>query len=507
MRSIRLLAPLALSSLLGACGGAQSAGEGDACQPLTPEMPTDRLDRAARCWGQDESADMSEPCRLMQARAGELSREGARGLALCVMRSGERSDGSWLAEAIDAAAGSPASVGGLLDAFGIAFSPATHANSFTAALTGAAQHAIGEQLATLDANTRTVLVDFAFSYALDPLREHATPWVRDLAPDSAGLAAYARERASTPGDGLDETDRWALAASGEWTGREIIECRLQRIAGCAETTEESPIALLAYAPPRMEASPGPNHLLRLFHGGEMRADEAEPAARWLSHTEYEQREMILGSLFALLFNPDTELAIRRGIALGMGGSVACDHPGFLGAVYANWSTSNRERSTRDEPWSLFVSGCAARWSPADGLQTLAAGPYLRLNADIEEALRAQTREGFASASCDDVVAAATAAYTVVADRFDSARLVWVEAARVADPACHERFAAEIRTTARDSDSHAFARLRAIEWMVEQGDSSTCGQVSGAMRYRNADYNAGPGPMADELSRALGSRCR
>lgn len=465
--------------------------------------PADR-EGHLECWALRDPVEGGPQCRAADAFASTLSPRVVGIAADCVLAPGERIDGGWYAELLSALAADPVRFLAAAGAMGTYFDRDAHTNSFAVALTRDAQDALGRALPDLSEDARAAVVAMGLSYGMEPLLGYCLPYARELDADDPALTTWAR--GIDPSEGLDETERWAMATGGRWNARDIMDCWDRETTGCDGWSGESPLALLEHAPTSMEPSPAPNRAVQAIRGDNLNPAEAEAVAGWLTRTSYTQREQIVSDLILEITSSERPLAIRQALARGAAGSALCDWPAFLTIINRNWAETQATLQDPTAPLTLLVEGCTASWDAQQSLQLLASAPWALLPDATDAAVRTQLTAQTAGATCEALDALSQAAIEVVVTRLNSGPLAWVEVGSLHDGVCADAFATQIVNVARNSEMHGEVRLRAIAWMLDRGDRSGCGWIAGAAAYRDVE-RGDAGPRSPALAAALQARCR
>lgn len=492
------------AAALTACGGAQRAGGSpETCRPPAAGMSAEALTDAARCWEAMATPEAAGACRQAQDVASQLEGESAAAFASCVLSARERADGAWLGEFLSALPDDallPA-----IDGSAASFDASVHGNSFAAALPASLQDRLGPRLADLTEPARAWIVSTALGYALHPLAGYCGPYVRALDADDPGVAGFARIAARSEAP-LDESARWALAASGEWSAADLIACHAGEDARCADWTGESPLALMADVDVEAGNGMAPQRALGLLRSGGTNADESAGLTRFLSNTEYAQRSVMISAVMLDMTDSDTPLETRLAMARG-----ASDAMCAVGVVVDTMLRAHADEATMDDlarPWPTYVNACLEEhWSGGELGPVAASGSKLGVPASLYGEVVSTFQGAVADASCEELSALSEEALQRVGNRAPQSGLLWVVVARAASGRCDGALTPEIVAVSEDAAAHPEARLAAIEWRVDQGDASACALVESAMAWEDEELREGPSAWSEEHAQRLRRRCR
>jgi hypothetical protein len=492
-----------LPALLGlmACGGASSLS-GGACPEPSARLQGAALEGAAACWS-TATPTRSDACRQTALDAA-ASPTLAGTLARCVLTAADRLDGAWLAERMNAVHQRPEALRALVEAMPDAFVADLHANSWASSIGAGAQRAIGGLLPSLSEPARRLIVSLTFTWALSPLDEACQPWVRELPPDHPAVASLAEQ--AFQGDGFDETERFALAATGRWSARELVDCFERRQNGCSSWSGESPLALLELTAEEMDANPGPTNALRLLQSGSVGSRaEAGQITRWLTRTRFPQQELAATTLLQVATDGRVVEEVRMGVAEQAAG-LMCTGQALAGTGPRMVTSEDLEPPAATSPWPTLVNACLPSMGADDLVHAFTAGGAL----SIPDALRVRMREALAAtpdaASCSEVAALASAAASWARGGQHAGSAV-AEAALALNTSCGDTWRAPLRQVLNDSTQHSWTRINAGLALVRLGDRTPCNQVDALLRWRDAENGWGPGARARALADELRSACR
>lgn len=499
----RALALLSLSAL-AACGGPQRGGaNAEACRAPSASMNARALDDAAACWAQDATPEAAPTCRTAISVAPQLSGQAAGDFAACVLAAGERADGAWLGELL--AGLSSDALLGALEGAARTYDASVHGNSFAAALPASVQDVLGPRLGELSEGTREWIVSTALGYALHPLAGYCGPYVRSLDVDDPGVAGFARIAAAS-NDTLDESERWALAASGEWSAADLIACHAGEDARCADWAGESPLALMAEV--EVEAGNGmaPQRALGLLRSGGTEPIETEGLTRFLSGADYAQRTTMVNAVMIDMTDEDTPLETRMAMARGASPAMCA-----VGVVVETMLRAHADPETlvdATRPWPSFVSTCLEQyWEGPEIGPFAASGSRLGVPPELYDQVVRAFQAAVADAECSELVALTSDAVQRVGNRALQSGMVWVHAARATDGRCDAAFEDRIVAVSRDPVAHPEGRLTAVEWRLDRGDDSACEEIAPAMEWYHEDLREGPSPWSESHAQELRRRCR
>ncbi len=494
------LATASLAFSLAACGGRQSGGDGDDCRTVSARLAGDALADALVCAAATlPPAEAAESCRTVTGFADRANAAAVGAAARCVLAAGERSDGAWLAELLSLVVDDADSVDAIVAAMAESFVPAEHGNSFAAALTRAAQQALGARLGDLPAELRASIVEVALGYSLEPLATLAAPWARELDPADPSVALYADSvddaRNPTPMQG------WALAASGRWSADDILDCA-DRDGRCAGWEGEPPLTLLAVTAPADEITPAPDNGVRILRRGDASPAELDAVALWLGRGEYPHAADILPALLVLLTDGTAPEASRRAVA-GAASPALCS-PERLGDIATRVHFDDRvSAADASTPWSTFIAGCAEHWDARGALTALGAIGWLEVPLAVIDAIRTRLAD-VAGGDCAALGAASSEAIALLGE-IPSRRNTVVEASRAGGGACSE-LDAQVRAVAASGIIHPAAVLSAGLLQVSRGDRGGCDALGVAAGYRDGNDPLAPGALADAMRAQLEAAC-
>lgn len=498
MTALRIAAATALFStaaLLTACGGGQNRGSDD-CLAFEEGLSSSRIEDRAACWVTRDPIEAAPVCRGAMVNAGSLTPDAAAAVTACVLAAGEREDGAWVAELIDAVAGEPDVVRAIAGEFGEHFDRDAHGTSFAVALTIAAQTALGELLADLDAADRIEIVRMGLAWTLDPLAGYSEPWLHELDPSDPAIDAWAAsldpDEAATTEDG-----RYALVAGGVWTGDEILRCAAGEL-GCDEGDDA--FALLEHADAPMDDASGPRRGIQLIRSGELDAEAAEALARWIGSADYPRRDQMMESVLVDMTDigmaEETRLAIARGAQGAM-----CTFATIRPFVYRSYFSDDAAATDDASPWPTYIARCTDTWTVEEAVQAMSAGSRLNVSESILDRVRQRIAAGIEGMTCDALVELADLGY---AERgtFPTAGLAYAELDALAGSACAEAFDDRLEAVFADDDAHPEARLAVLERFTARGDTSRCGAIGEIMQWQDVEHREGPGPRAEAMAASV-----
>lgn len=485
---------------LASCAGTQEAGAGSPgdCGEIIGVDAA--IVEAAACHATHDAG----PCREAIDVLATAGPDAAAGLATCVLEAGERSDGVWLADAF-ATVGPDDSLVALGNRFGDAFDVAVQGVTFSASLDPEASSRLGGALGELDPAARAVLVSLALSYRMDPLAEYATPYAEEVEEGDPGLRVYAEQLAESDVP-LGPDERRLLITTGVWTADDVLDCFEGNHAGCDQWEGESPLELLGELG---EIDPGdgpaPNRALRLIRSEETALDAIPGLVRIVGGAPYPNQDGLVNSILLDMTSSSIAAERRRAIAEGATAKM-CDYDTIDDYLLRAQNSDPDRHDNADAPWPTFVRTCARRnWSEDDLVSALSTGSWLGVPAvtydEIAEGLTASARD----LSCDEYHAMGMVAYE---------RTPWVlmrgiahvVVADLAGAGCDELMTSYVERIADSDDEHPEARLRAIEWLLGQGDDSRCRRVDSILDWFHPEYETGPGDWAEALGSSLQERC-
>lgn len=498
-RRLRLTLTPALTLVL-ACSASQEAGAGSASDCADIAGSDSVIESAAACHSEFDA----EPCRDAIDLVGTVGPSAVSAIATCVLSSGQRSDGQWLADAI-ATATTDDQLIALGNQFGDAFDTRTHGITFSASLDEEASIAFGGVLGELEPEARDTVVSLALAYRMNPLADYAAPYAEGIAEDDRGVRVYAEQLAAS-GEPLDEAERRVLIASGVWNAEDVLDCFSRDLPGCEDWEGESPLVTLAEEEEvDMGGGPAPNQALRLLRSGEIDPASATGLARIVGGAEYSNRASMMASMMLDMTDANFPIEIRRAIALGATEPM-CTYES-LQDYLLRAPTSDPDRfENADSPWPTFVRTCAEKhWNADDLLSAVSAGSWLGVPRDIYDGFASDLRAQSGGLSCDEYHAMGVVAYN---------RTPWllmrgtahVVVADIGGSACGSFLATYVEGIADSDDEHPEARLAAVGWLLEQGDDSRCSRIGSILDWFHDGYSQGPGPWAEALGAELEERC-
>jgi hypothetical protein len=430
--------------------------------------------------------------------------EAIAAVATCVLRSVERSDGVWLADAF-AAVESSEGIVALGNRFGDAFDIGVHGITFSASLDEPASVALGGVLGELNPSARAVIVSLALSYWMEPLSEYASPFADEIAAEDRGIRVYA-EQLSESDEPLGEAERRVLIVSGVWTADDVLDCFTGNHPGCENWEGESPLDVLG-AEDEIDIGdgPAPNAALRLIRSDDIEPEAVTGLARIIGGAEYPNRAALMASLMLDMTDSMFPRELRRAIALAATEAM-CRYDN-LQNYFLRSPTSDPDRfDDPDAPWPTFVRTCAEEhWTSDDLVSALSAGSWLGVPRDVYDGFSAQLEAEAVDLSCDEYHAMGIVAYE---------RTPWilmrgtahVVVANLAGRACDPLMTSYIEDVADSRDQHPEARLFAIEWLLDRGDDVRCSRVRSVLDWHHEGYGTGPGEWAEALGESLDERC-
>lgn len=489
---------------LAACGGPQSGGGQADCERPSAARPSGELADDAACWlSRDDHAVAAEACREASAVASRLTPDAAGDFAVCVLRAGERSDGAWFSDflaALSEEARLEAAIAGA-DAFDLA----THANTFTAALPDAVQRSLAHGLDVMPEPARALYISLAMRYQLATLLEDVGPFVRELEADDPGLMGYAAVRVDS-GEPLDEDDRWAAAASGYWTAEELFACWERELEGCETWTGTSPLELMAEPNVRPGHGTDPQRATEIIGRGNATPAEAEALTRFVAQSEYPNRSGMLNMLMLQLTDSSIDDEIRLAMARG-----ASDEMCAMGVVLETMMRARSDEEILEDPsrpWPTFLRTChETTWADIELGPAVASGS--RLGAPLEDYQR-YGRAFFAATqdlACDEALTMAEGTMAMIGNRAPQRGLALLALSESTGSRCDATFEAPILALSTDASAHPEARVGAIAWRVERGDTSACRQIDAAMGWYDEDLREGPSAWSETLAAEVRADCR
>lgn len=489
---------------ISACG-AQNRGEDDQCEAIHSEMTAAEVEAEIGCYMTKPVELVAALCRDAGPWAASIGADALGAAVGCALSAAERSDGAWIAEILNVVAADGAKVDAVLAALAPSFSPDTHGNSFSAALTRAAQTAIGERLAGLDAALRADLVSIALGYDLRPLNDFAAPFIRELPADDPALAAYA-ESILDDGEAPGEDARWALAVSGEWSADDVVDCYRRRGEGCEQWDGESPLQLLDEVDEGEASSATATATLQIMRNDETDESDAAAIAAWMASSDYERRAELIVPLLNDLVDDDTPRAVRVAIA-GAAREDMCDGEMLRRYLISAHRHSPEAVSDPSAPWSVFIAHCeATHWDTEDRASALAAGSWLTVGQDLVDVVRSSVASALAGGACDVDLELADAAYRALEGSTPMNGVIFSEIGSMRVSECGDVFASRILEVAESRDEHPEARLAAVLWLAERGDRSQCSRISSILDWEDPDYGEPVGARAEALAAEARSAC-
>ena len=503
--TLRAMGPsLLFVHLLAGCG-AQTVADGTApsgdCDRVSSRLSDSGLSAALGCWAQSGSPDAITQCRAVAEFVAGVSPEGLRAATECLLTTGERTDGAFVAELMNARGTDVAATGAMVQGLVASFNESRHANSFTTALASAAQTTIGENLGSYGQAERDLMVSLGLSYAMSPLDSYCMPFARSLPLGHPGLQTLA---ANVPQDGrYDSDERWAMAASGSWDGTDLVECYEREQRGCAEWAGQSPLELFGSLPAPEGASPHPGNAARLLNQTELRPEEASAVARWLLSAPYSNQQMIAGDLLQLVTNPDAFGANRLAIAREATG-LLCDGEN-LRTMALRLSTEDLRPEPDNSAWPVLVATCAPTMDAPNALRALSAGVKLVVSDQVAGRLRAQLQSELQDTSCSEVFAMADGIRQSTPSSPTSA-IVYAEAMMATGDRCVGDFSDALAGVIRNRDQHPHTRIVTAHALLATGDRSGCGNISAMLNWEDDQTGFGPGAVAEERADQLRAAC-
>lgn len=503
--TLRALGPSLLCVHLLAGCGAQTVADGTApsgdCDRVSPRLADASLSAALGCWAQSGSPDAITQCRAVAEFVADVSPEGLRAATECILTTGDRTDGAFVAELMNARGTDAAATAAMVQGLVASFNESRHANSFTTALARTAQTTIGENLGSYGQAERDLMVSLGLSYAMSPLDSYCLPFARSLPPGHPGLQTLA---ANVPQDGrYDSDERWAMAASGSWDGTDLVECYEREQRGCAEWNGQSPLELFGSLPAPEGASPHPGNAARLLNQAELRPEEASAMVRWLLSAPYSNQSMIAGDLLQLVTNPDAFEANRLAIAREATGPL-CDGEN-LRTMALRLSTEDLRPEPDNSAWPVLVATCAPGMDAPNALRALSAGVKLVVSEQVVGRLRAQLESELQETSCGEVFALADGIRQSTTSSPTSA-IVYAEAMMATGDRCVGEFSDALAGVIRNRDQHPHTRIVTAHALLMTGDRSGCGNISAMLNWEDDQTGFGPGAVAEERAEQLRAAC-
>ena len=493
-----LFVALAAGALaIAGCSGPQS-GDGDGCPRITERMGAGEMTNGLACWAARPAEEGAPVCREALAMALSMPPDALEVAVGCTLAANERTDGPLIAELMHTVREDADRVRAASN--GLAFlNRDIHGNGFAVALSRAAQTAMGDQLAGLTEEAQQVVVAVALGYSLNPLMSYCGPYVQSLDEDDPALSSYARS-IDTSQD-LDEGERWALAVSGEWSGADILDC-FDGEGGCDGWDGQSPLELLEHAEEVGEAN-APSRAVDLLRNEDL-GEAADAVAHFVSSADYPMRGNYINTLMNDMTNPDRPETNRRAIAMGATGRM-CSFEQMRQYFRRAVSTYEDGLDNPDTIWAQYVLTCLEEWDEETMIQALASGSWLMVPQSIRDEIRGRLSLAMEGGSCDDYLELADASLDIIGQVW-MAGIGVVEAARLAGDSCASEFTQMIMDAASDSGAHPEGRLAGVEWLLEQGDDSGCGEISDAMGWSNEELRLGPSEWAEQQAEALRAQC-
>lgn len=499
-------AALAASMLL-ACGGPQQRGDdaGD-CPRIRPPMTAAALEAAAACHAETASDASAQQCRDGIDLAATATPTALADLARCVMRSGERTDGAWLADMMASVGGDPERIAALASVFEGPFSPSTHGVTFTASLDDTTQHEIGAALPSMSAGARDGLISLVLAYGVEPLAGYCAPFAGDLDTSDPAVVVFA-ERIAGGDDELGEFERRLLLETGVWTAQDALECYAGDDPRCRGWQGESPLEVFADASFLDIGLPStPAAALRILRSPDVDPASARGIAAFIGGAEYDNRSALLPSMMLDMtdegFRPEIRLAIAQAATAPM-----CEYTTMRDYLLRAQTSDPNRFDDPDAPWPTFVRACSERHWDADALaHALGAGSWLGVPRATFDALVDRLADLTADASCDELRAVGQAAYEATPWVITRGTAI-VIAAQVGGDRCAAGMRNPVERIATSSAEHPEARLAAYAWLRSQGDSAGCRRIDTVLDWYHEDYAQGPGRWAEENGAALRAACR
>ncbi len=501
LRSIGLATTVSALALSIGCSGPQHTDDTDGCPSYNSGMSDSALSNAVVCHAATPTPAGVEVCRAALGRANELSEEALAASAPCLLPAGERADGAIIAEAFLSVHATPSKVVTLANALLPGFDRDTHANTFAVALSRDAQTGLGEALDAMEAAPRELIVSIALAFNLEPLSGFCAPYVRTISAEDPVMQNYAA--GINQAQSLNETERWALAATGEWDGNDVFNCLNEEIAGCRDVDGGSPLELLAVVTDAGGPMP-PSMALDQLRNGDITPEEAGAITVFLSENSYPNRSNYMNTVLGIMTNVERPLAIRRAIA-SHATERMCSWE-VARAFIRNAETSDPNRDDPGSAWVQFVDHCnTAYWTAEDIAGALSVGSWLQVSHALVSELEARLATLTEGWTCDQYLSLADVAYAHRDVVFMAGQGV-VTVANTAGETCAPQFMDRIEAISNDPEAHPEGRLPAIAWLLDHGDSSGCGNISAAMRWFHPDLHVGATPWAEEMQAELEPRC-
>ena len=329
-------------------------------------------------------------------------------------------------------------------------------------------------------------------------------WVDGLDPTDPGVRAYAEDRAES-GETLDETDRWALAASGAWSAADLIRCYNGDQPGCENWEGDSPLGLMAETDVEAGHPGAAQQAIRLLRSEHIDEDSVEGLAAFLGSGSYQNSHAMMNSMMldltAMSVPVDRRMAIARAATEYM-----CAFE-TAGTNLVRVPNADPDRLTDTGlPWPTFVAACLERhWQPDDMMAAVSTGSWLGVPPALYDEVHARLRASTDGQACADYLDLGQTAFALNLG-VPMRGLAWTVAARLGGEMCASTFDDAVRGALADPEGHPESRLAATEWLLDRGDDSGCSRLAEIMRWRDEEVNEGPGPWAEAHHEALNSRC-
>jgi hypothetical protein len=501
MSRTRLLVAAGISAAAIACSGnTQTGGNGGSeCRPVEPGTSSARIDAAMTCFA--AQPDGVEGCRTIIEAGENASPDAVRTAIDCVFTSDARSNGAWLASLLNSVSGDSAAVAAAISAMESRFDEDTHANSFATALAQSGQRAVGESLAGLSPELRTSMVSIGLGYSLQTLIPYCLPYIDLLPAGHPGFATLADNVDQT--DGLDETERMALAASGIWSPQDVVRCYEGAVRGCESWSGASPLELLPLTGASMEPNPAPNNAIRLLNTEAVDTAEAAAIATWLAGTEYEFSDDVAQQLIRFAAQSEASSALRVAVAARASGPM-CDGERLRTTSLA-LADSDVAAMPDSEGWPTIVRTCGPQQDETNLSQTLAAGWYLSVSELIHSGLTDRLTTLLEDTSCSDALSMAQGIRESSETSLTSG-IVYVEVAESLGDRCWDDFSSAVTRAYTDTTAHPDTRLAAGVLLAEHGDRRACNNIQGLLNWREPETRAPAGARAEERAAELRAAC-
>ncbi|MFT4705352.1 MAG: hypothetical protein ACI81R_003060 [Bradymonadia bacterium] len=422
-------------------------------------------------------------------------------VATCLLARSERSDGALLGELM--AGASAPGVMRIAEVLPSGYDAGVHANSFAASLARSTQEALGQRIMSLSASAQDLIVSIALEYGLDPLSDYCGPFVRNYGSDDSELANYARQQLDDDND-ASETVRWAAATSGVWDAGDLINCYRGDEVGCESWSGQSPLAVMAEAD--VEGSDGAAQVaVELVRGAQLEHDEVTGLTRFLSSASYTQSGAFINVLMLDMTNPGIDDGYRSAMARG-----ASERMCAMGVVLETMMRARSDEGILDDaskPWPVFINHCLETyWTGFELGPAVASGSMFGAPRALYERVVMQYAEAVSSLTCEELSALADDAVERVGNRAWQRGLAYPATATAAGGRCDDTFMDAIVSLSQDNLAHPEARLSAISWRIDQGDTSACSEVVPAMQWYDEELREGPSAWSERDAAALSSSC-